>query len=57
MKRVQREKLHHCSLFVAWRLPQIQASLIVLNEINVSRNPNDAPLLMKADQIRAMQED
>lgn len=30
-----------------------RAALIVLNEIMVSRNPNEDALLMKADQIRA----
>lgn len=28
--------------------------MIVLNEINVSRNPNEAAMLMKANLIRAM---
>lgn len=40
-----------CSLRGGGRLG---AALIVRNEINVSRNPNEAALLMKADQIRAM---
>lgn len=31
-----------------------RAALIVLNKIRVSRNPNEAALLMKANQIRAM---
>ena len=49
-----KEQLCHCSPLIARRPARSQAALIVLNEINVSRNPNEDALVMKADQIREM---